>query len=155
VKILGVTASNRRKAFDVKTRRATYRMPYAKVEPRPATGDGVIEVFVDPELGREGFTFRLESGREGSVHIDQVLDYNGDPAYLRDLLLYSLTLEAQRRVASSALGRREIIRRLNTSASQFYRLLDQSNYRKSIDQMISLLAVLDCDVQVTVRHKSA
>lgn len=34
-------------------------------------------MFVDPELGREAITYRLESGREGSVHIDAVLEYNG------------------------------------------------------------------------------
>ena len=32
--------------------------------------DRIAEVFVDPELGREGFTYRLSSGDEGSVHID-------------------------------------------------------------------------------------
>jgi hypothetical protein len=50
-----------------------------------------------------------------------------------------LTLEAQKRVGASALSRREIIRRLRTSAAQFYRLLDQTNYRKSVDQLVSLL----------------
>jgi hypothetical protein len=34
---------------------------------------------VDPELGREAFTFRLASGAEGSVPIDAVLEYNEDP----------------------------------------------------------------------------
>jgi len=53
------------------------------------------------------------------------------------------------------LSRREIIRRLGTSATQFYRLLDQTNYRKSIDQLLSLLHVLDCDVDLVVRAKSA
>jgi hypothetical protein len=53
------------------------------------------------------------------------------------------------------LSRREIIRRLGTSATQSYRLLDQTNYRKSIDQLLSLLHVLDCDVHLIVRAKSA
>ena len=43
-------------------------------------------VYVDPELAREAFTFVLASGKEGSVHIDHVLEYNNDPATLRDLL---------------------------------------------------------------------
>ena len=48
-----------------------------------------------------------------------------------------------------------VIRRLGTSATQFYCLLEQTNYRKSIDQLLSLLQVLDCDVEVVVRAKSA
>jgi hypothetical protein len=89
------------------------------------------------------------------VHIDQVLEYNQYPGYLRDVLLYKLTLEAQKRVKSSPLSKREIIRRLGTSATQFYRLLDQTNYRKSVDQMLMLLNVLDCEVDLVVREKSA
>ena len=69
-------------------------------------------------------------------------------------LLYALTLEAQKRVKASALSRRELIRRLGTSAAQFYRALDQTNYRKSIDQLLSLLQLLDCDVRLVVRPKS-
>jgi hypothetical protein len=53
-----------------------------------------------------------------------VLEYNQDPTYLRDLLLYRLTLEAQKRVAESPLSKREIVRSLGTSAAQLYRLLD-------------------------------
>ena len=45
--------------------------------------------------------------------------------------------------------------RLGTSATQFYRLLDQTNYRKSVDQLVSLLQILDCDVRLVVRPKTA
>ncbi len=110
---------------------------------------------MDSELGREGFVFVLESGKEGVVHIEQVLEYNQDPTCLRDALLYRLTIEAQRRVEASALSKREIIRRLGTSATQFYRLIDSTNYRKSVDQLLTLLHVLDCDVDLVVRTKSA
>jgi hypothetical protein len=110
---------------------------------------------VDDELGREGFTYVLASGKEGSVHIDHVLEYNQDPAYMRDLLLYKLTVEVQERVEASPLSKRELIRRLGTSATQFYRLLDQTNYRKSVDQLLSLLQILDCDVHLVVRRKPA
>lgn len=55
----------------------------------------------------------------------------------------------------SALGRRrELIRRLRTSATQFYRLLDRTNYRKSVDQLLSLLQILDCQVRLVVRPKT-
>ena len=53
-----------------------------------------------------------------------------------DQLLYKLTIEAQKRVTASKLSKRELIRRLGTSASQFYRILDQTNYRKSIGQLL-------------------
>ena len=110
---------------------------------------------MDEELDREGFTYVLASGKEGTVHIEHVLEYNQDPGYLRDTLLYKLTIEAQKRVEASRLSKREIIRRLGTSATQFYRLLDQTNYRKTVDQMLSLLHVLECDVDLVVRAKSA
>ena len=130
-------------------------MPFAKVDPRPTATDPVDHVFIDKELGSEGFGYRLRSGREGSVHVEQVLEYNKDPGHLRDQLLYHLTLEVQKRVAASPLSRRELIRRLGTSATQFYRLLDQTNYRKSVDQLVSLLQILDCEVRLVVRPKSA
>jgi hypothetical protein len=155
VKIKSVAFNNRKKGFEVRTSRASLWFPYAKLEIRPTSDDPVVRASGDPELGREAFTYGLASGKEGTVHVEQVLEYNQDPDYLRDLLLYRLTLEAQKRVARSRLSRREIIRRLGTSAAQFYRLLDQTNYRKSIDKVLSLLHVLDCKVELVVRAKSA
>jgi hypothetical protein len=154
MKIRSVTQNNRKKAFEVKTSRRTFQLPYSKVDPQPSAGDPIARLFVDKELGREGFTYVLESGREGTVHSEQVLEYNQDPGYLRDALLYKLTIEAQKRVKESSLSKREIIRRLGTSATQLYRLLDQTNYRKSVDQLLSLLHVLDCNVDLLVRAKT-
>jgi predicted XRE-type DNA-binding protein len=150
-----VTHNNRKRAFQVKTSKKLFQLPYSKVNPQPRPADPITRVFVDIELGSEGFTFVLASGKEGAVHSGQVLDYNQDTHYMRDALLYKLTIEAQKRVEASALSKREIIRRLGTSATQFYRLLDQTNYRKSVDQLLSLLHVLDCDVDLLVRTKTA
>jgi hypothetical protein len=155
MKIRSVKQNNRRKAFEVKTHSKTFYYPYARLDPLPETGNKIADAYVDKELGAEGFTYILESGDEGTVHVEQVLEYNEDPAYLRDLLLYKLTLEAQKRLDSSSLSKREIIRRLGTSASQFYRLLDQTNYRKSIGQLLSLLHILDCDVDVVFRSRKS
>src|SRR6266849_6062790 len=155
MKIRSVTHNNRKKAFEVKTSRKTFLLPYSKVDPRPSVADPIVRLSVDKELGREGFTYVLESGKEGTVHIEQVLEYNQDPGHLRDALLYKLTLEAQKRVEASPLSMREISRRLGTSATQLYRLLDQTNYRKSVDQLLSLLHVLECDVDLLVRTKPA
>ena len=155
MRIRTVKANNRRKVFEVLAPRKHLVFPFARLEVQPSADDSVAKVFVDKELGCEGFTYILQSGREGTVHIEDVLEYNQDPDYLRDLLLYRLTLEAQKRVAATSLARREIIRRLGTSPTQLYRLLDQTNYRKSVDQMLRLLQVLDCDVELIVRAKSA
>ena len=155
MKIRSVQINNRRKAFEVRTSARRLLIPFAKVAPKPTASNPVVRTYVDKEIGSEGFGYVLRSGREGTVHIEQVLEYNKDPDHLRDQLLYRLTLEAQKRVDASALSRREIIRRLRTSAAQFYRLLDQTNYRKSVDQLVSLLQILDCDVQLHVRSKTA
>ena len=155
MKIRRVAANNRKKAFEVRTSSKTLWFPYSKADPPPSLKDRIRRVFVDQELGREAFTYELQSGREGSILAEQVLEYNQDPAHLRDVVLYNLTIEAQKRVAASSLSKREIIRRLGTSATQFYRLLDQTNYRKSVDRMLSLLHVLDCEVELVVRAKSA
>ena len=155
MKITSVTANNRKKAFEVTTRRGQWLFPYGKADPGPSPSDPLVELYVDPELGREGFTYVLASGAEGSVHIDHVLDYNEEPGYMRDLLLYNLTVDALERIEASPLSKREIIRRLGTSPAQFYRLLDTTNYRKSVDKMLSLLQVLDCEIEVIVRNRSA
>jgi len=155
MKIQSVTYNNRKRAFQVKASKEMFQLPYSKVDPRPTANDPVAKLYVDQELGREGFTYVLKSGKGGTVHSEQVLEYNQDPHYLRDVLLYKLTIEAQKRVEASPLSMREIIRRLRTSATQYYRLLDQTNYRKSIDQLLSLLHVLDCDIDLLVRTKGA
>jgi hypothetical protein len=141
--------------FELRTSTKTLAFPFSKAEPAPTAEDPVTELSVDAEAGREAFSYVLHSGRTGTVHVEQVLEYNQDPTYLRDLLLYRLTLEAQKRVAKSPLSKREIVRRLGTSAAQLYRLLDQTNYRKSVDQLLALLQVLDCDLDLVVRTKTA
>jgi hypothetical protein len=155
VKIRSVTHNNRKRAFEVRTARRKLVFPFLKADPAPTIQDPITELVVDTEAGREAFTYALHSGRTGTVHVEQVLEYNQDPKYLRGLLLYRLTLEAQKRIAESPLSKREIVRRLGTSAAQLYRLLDQTNDRKSLDQVLALLQVLDCDVDLVVRTKTA
>ncbi len=153
MKIQTVTANNRRHLFEVQTRRQTLVFPYAKTDPAPSSDDRVSEVFVDPELGREGFTYRLASGVEGSVHIDSVLEYNEDPAYMADLALYRLSQQARARFEASGLSAREVARSLGTSPTQLYRLLDPTNYTKSLRQLMALLYLLGCDVDVEVKER--
>ena len=154
MKIRTVALNNHKKSFEVATDSESFLFPYVKADPAPSPGDPVAQVRVDEKLAREAFVFTVASGQETTVHIEQVLEYNQDPTYRRDLLLYKLTLEAQRRVIATALSRREIIRRLGTSPAQLYRLLDQTNYRKSVDHVLHLLHVLECDVDVIVRDRA-
>ncbi len=153
MKIKKVLQNNRKKAFEVVTYSNDYLFPYAKLEVSPSRENRITRVYVDKELDNEAFTYELESGDEGTVHIDHVLEYNRDPRHMRDLLLYNLTLAAQERVKSSSLSKRELIRRLGTSPAQFYRVLDQTNYKKSIDQLMVLLHILDCEVDFVVKKK--
>lgn len=153
MKIQSVVANNRKRLFELDTRRQAFVFPYARVTPTPSPEDRIVEVYVDPELGREGFTYRLESGAEGSVHVDAVLEYNEDPSYMAELTLYGLTLEARERFESSGLSAREVARLLDTSPTQLYRLLDPTNYAKSLKQLISLLYLLGAEVDVEVRNR--
>jgi hypothetical protein len=114
----------------------------------PTDEDRIVNAYVDHELGDEAFTYKLASGAEDSIHIDRVMEYNRDPAYMRDLLLYKLTIEAKKLVKSSPLGIRELARRLGTSPTQIYRILDEENYRKSIDRVFELLSVLQCRIDI-------
>ncbi|MFW6201607.1 MAG: hypothetical protein ACOC8B_03450 [Gemmatimonadota bacterium] len=153
MKIRAVEPNNRRKAFELEADGRRLSFPYARLRTRPGPDNRIAEVYADPELGREAFTYVLENGEEDSVHLDAVLEYNEDPGYLKDLLLYELTVEARRRVAETDLSKREIIRRLGTSASQFYRLLDPTYYGKSIGQLVALLHIVGYEVDLVVRPR--
>jgi len=155
MKMRSIRLNNRKRIFEVGTWREELPFPYVKADPAPTAANPVVEVRVDDEIGGEGFSYKLASGAEGTIHIEQVLEYNQDPSYMRDLILYKLTIEAQDRIEHSRLSKREIIRRLGTSPAQFYRLLDSTNYRKSVDKLLLLLHLLDCDVDFIVRAKTA
>lgn len=78
MKIQSVTYNNRKKAFQVRGSKKTMLIPYSKVDPQPSADDPITKLYVDKELGREGFTYVLASGKEGTVHSEQVLEYNQD-----------------------------------------------------------------------------
>ena len=83
-----------------------------------------------------------------------------EQAYRLDRMLYRLRVRSgsdliAQRLDQSPLSKREIIRRLGTSPAQFYRLLDTTNYRKSVDKVLMLLHVLDCEVDLVVRSPRA
>ena len=154
MKIRSVECNNQKKTFEVTTfsgRKFSY--PYTKVSPSPDLENQVYEVYPDVDFGKEAFTYVLESGDEGTVHIDHLLEYSDDPEYMARLALHKLTVEARKRVEESPLSKREIMRRLGTSQAQLYRLLDPANYKKSMNQLVELLAAVDCEVDMVVRER--
>lgn len=150
-----VRPNEHKRIFVVELDDRTLAFPYVRADPRPTRIDRVFSVTVHVDIAHRGFSYVLASGRRGRVHLDQIFEYNEDPHFLRDLLLYRLTVEARRRLAASDLSRRDILRRLKTSPAQLSRILDASNYRTSLDQVVSLLQALDCEIDVVVREKSA
>jgi hypothetical protein len=155
MKIRSIKSNNRKQEFSVVTYSGVeYSFPYSKADPRPTADNRIEEMSVDKELGKEAFTYALESGEEGTVHIEQVLEYNEDPKYLADLLTYKLSLEAQKCIEDSELSRRQMAKQLKTSVPQLYRLLDPSNTSKSMSQLIALLHILNCDVDLVVKKRS-
>ncbi len=151
MRIESVKANRRQRVFEVETARGGYTYPFARLGIGPDSDLRVSEVYVDEELGGEAFTFRLDSGEEDSVHVEQVLEYNQDPEFLKELLLYKLSLEAKRGVEESGISKRDLARRLGTSPSQLYRLLDQTNTAKSVGQMLALLHLVGREVDVVVK----
>ena len=151
MKIKSVVANNKKREFLITSRAGSdFYFPYHKAVPSVGRDDLVRKVYVDTELAREAFTYLLDSGAEGSIHIEQVLEFNKDPTYLADLLTYKLTTECIKRVDEAHISRRQLARRLNTSVPQLYRLLDPANTSKSMKQLISLLSVLDCGVDMVI-----
>ena len=155
MKVQKVSINNRRKEFSVATRAGTvFTFPYAEADPGPSSKNRIEKVFVDRELGNEAITYVLDSGDEGSLHIEQILEYNEDPNYMANLLAYKLTLEALNGIENSGLSRRQIAKRLKTSVPQLYRLLDPANTSKSINQLVALLHVLNRKVDLVVNDVS-
>ena len=71
MRIGSVKRNNRRRTFEVRTSMKTLVFPFAKAEPAPTAADPITEIVVDPEAGREAFTYTLQSGRNGTVHVER------------------------------------------------------------------------------------
>lgn len=151
--ITAIEPNNRKHRFELTVDGEMFVFPYAKADPAPSSTDPLVEVAPDPELGNDAFTFQLSSGSEGTVHVDAVLEYNQDPSTMADLAIYHLTLQARDRYEESGLSAREVARALHTSTSQLYRLLDPTNYNKSLHQLLALLNHLGYDVDVSLTKR--
>ena len=147
-----VKIDNRRKLITISSGQDKFSLPYAKLDLRPSPNNPIVKIFVDQELGSRAVTYFLQAGEEDSVHLNAFFDYNRDPLYLQKVLKLKLTLIAQQALKRSGLSRAELRRRLGTSASQLIRLLDQTNYSKSIDQLLRLVSVLGVGIELNASN---
>jgi hypothetical protein len=138
--IQDVRVNNRQRCFEIQTKKGKLSFPFAKLDLPPSSTNRVQDVYVDRRFAKQAITYLLESGDEDAVHVDDFLYYNKDPDYMRDLTLHNLTTKAIELTKESKLPKRELARKLKTSPAQIYRLLDPSNYKKTIDQMVKLVA---------------
>ena len=117
-------------------------------------GERVARVSVDYGGDHDALRYVLKwrrrraVGRIGIVTVDEVFEYYAER--LVDRVRRKLAREAKKRVEASSLSRREMIRRLGTSAGQFYRLIDEREERASFGQLLALLEVVGADVDVVV-----
>lgn len=153
MKIKKVEFNNRRKVFTVSTASDVFEFPYSKSSPVPIRGNYVKKAYPDKELGNEAFTYLLQSGEEGTLHLDSVLEQNEDPDYMKDLLIYNLTLALRKQLEESPISKRELIKRMETSSSHFYRIIEPSNTKNSVDQILKLFYSLDCDLELAITPK--
>jgi hypothetical protein len=125
MRIKKVVANNRKAQLELTvTSGKMYPFPYARLEVPPTPDNKIQKIYIDHELAYQGVTYTLASGEEGSLIIEQALEYNQDPTYVSKMFLYELTLKAEEYFKKSGLSKREVARRLNTSLPQVYRLLD-------------------------------
>jgi hypothetical protein len=154
LKIRSVRADPRRRAFAVTTAHDTYELPWSQLDVVPSHADPVVHAAPDPETGREAFTYRLASGAEDSVLLDQVLWFASDPDVRHEHLLHELTCSAIDSFAASGRTKRSVARQLRTSLAQIARILDPANRRKSIDQLVRFHAAVGRTIDFRVRRAS-
>lgn len=155
MKIRSVLVNRRKKALEIMTNKGSLNLPFSRLPLKPSVHDKLKVAYVDSELANRAITYTLISGKEASVHLDAFLDYNRDPEFLRNSTLHQLTIDAMKLVQESGLSKHELIRRLKTSPSQLYRLLDPANYKKSVDEMLRLLAALGYRVDMKLIKEAA
>lgn len=157
MKIKEVIINNRKKSFEITVgqKKPVLEFPFARLRTKPKGGNNLIKAIADPELGCQAITYTLSNGSEDVLTLDEILSYNNDPEYRRQMHLYELTLKAHKILEQSKLSHRAVIRRMKSSPTQFYRLLDTTHYSKTLDQMICLLEALDYDVDFRIHKKAA
>lgn len=125
--------------------------PFANADPALPHQDAIETLFIDTEAARAAFTYVLGSGREGTIHVEQVLEYNLDPTYLRALLLYRLTRRSPEHNRRTTVIEAEIDAPAQDIGCAVESPSRQTNNRKSVERLIRVLYVLGRDVDLVVR----
>lgn len=149
-KIKSVEFNNKTHAITIQTSAGALDLPYSKLMLKPTQGNNLVDAYVDKELAQRCITYTLKDGQEDSVPIEAFWEYNRDPDYMREIELYKLTVTAISLVKASNLSKRFICRQMGTSLSQLSRLLDLTNQKKTIDQMLRLITILGADFEIKV-----
>jgi hypothetical protein len=151
MKISRVVAYPRRACFIITIKNKRYEFPFAYLKHRPNSRNPVVVVHPDMEVGSEAFFYRLKNGKSDTVLAEQVLHYNRDPEVIRKELLYQLSCQAQDLIQRRGVSKRSVARQLAVQPTHLYRLLDQTFYGKTIDQMVRLFASLGEQIEIKVK----
>lgn len=146
MKVTSVKIDSRKRELLITAGRKEFRYPLAFV----SSGDVVVAAAGDEETGNEAITCVMASGQTLTIHLDEIRAQLGDADYLRQQMLYDMTLQAQKSVREKRVAKRALCRMLQTSPAQVYRLLDQTCYSKTVDQMLRLLQALGCEVKLEI-----
>ncbi len=76
---------------------------------------------------------------------DQPLYISNNPDYMRQELMFELTMNIQSIIEDVGISKRELARSLKTSVTQINRLLDQTNYNKDLSRLIQIASLLNYD----------
>ena len=149
IKIKKIQKDNRKKQFNVFcTSNTQYIFPYSKLKIKPHLKNPIYKVFPDRECGNLAFTYILKDKSEDTIPLSAIFNYNQDFEYMRKKRLYHLTCKAQKVLKKKNISKSELARRMKSSPLQVGRLLNQTFYGKTTDQMIKLLKALDCEVHI-------
>jgi hypothetical protein len=105
----------------------------------------VVEAAPDKEVGGHSFYFILENGKQDYVPFDQPLYISNNPDYMRQELMFELTMNILSIIEDVGISKRELARSLKTSVTQINRLLDQTNYNKDLSRLIQIASLLNYD----------
>lgn len=103
----------------------------------------VVDARPDPETGGHSFAFTLDDGTTDYVPFDQPLHIARNPEYVKEQTLYEMTKQLNEFIRREGISKRGLARRLKTSPAQLARLLDPTNYRKSMSRLVEIGAILN------------
>jgi predicted XRE-type DNA-binding protein len=155
MKITTVVANARKRCFIVTIKGRAYEFPYSYLKHKPSTNNPVVQLSPDADAGNEAFSYKLKNGKRDTILAEQILLLNQDPEIVRKELLYTLTCQAQDLIKNRGLSKRSVARLLAIQPAQLYRLLDQTFYGKTIDQMVRLFSALGEQVEIRIIKSAA